>query len=133
MTQHTLMLIKPNAVEQHHIGQIITIVEQHGFTIRNIRMFHFNDVLAHRFYNVHEGKPFFDRLIAFMTSGDTVALLLKKENAVEELRNLIGEVEPEKRKPGTIRYQFAEGVTENAVHASDTIENAAEEIRLIFG
>ncbi len=133
MTQQTLMLIKPNVVEHHHIGRIITIVEQNGFAIRNIRMFHFNDMLAHKFYNIHEDKPFFDRLIRFMTSGDTVALLLEKENAVAELRDLIGEVEPEKRKPGTIRYQFAEGVTENAVHASDSIDNAKDEIRLIFG
>jgi len=132
MTEQTLMLIKPNAVEHRHIGQIIAIVEQHGFIIRDIRMFHFNEVLARRFYYVHEGKSFFDRLINFMTSGDTVALLLEKENAVMELRDLIGEVEPDKRKPGTIRYQYAEGMTENAVHASDKLENAAYEIHLIF-
>lgn len=133
MNERTLMLIKPNAVEHHHVGHIISMVEDHGFTLINIKVLQFTREKAEQFYVVHREKGFFERLIGFMCSGVTVALLLERNDAVEQLRELIGEVEPEKRKPGTIRALYAEGVTENAVHASDSPQSAKYEIGLVFG
>jgi len=132
MNQQTLLLIKPNAVAHQHVGHIISIIEDYGFTIMNIKVFQFTREKAEFFYIMHKGKGFYERLVDFMCSGVTFALLLEKKNAVEELRELIGEVEPEKRKPGTIRALYADGVTENAVHASDSLANAKREISLIF-
>lgn len=132
MNQQTLLLIKPNAVAHQHVGHIISIIEDYGFTIMNIKVFQFTREKAEFFYIMHKDKGFYERLVDFMCSGVTFALLLEKKNAVEELRELIGEVEPEKRKPGTIRALYADGVTENAVHASDSLSNAKREISLIF-
>ncbi len=133
MTRQTLLLIKPNAFMHHHVGHIISILEEAGFSLLRMKEFQFTPESAAVFYHIHQGKEFFDRLIAFMCSAPTVALLLEKENVVEDLRELIGEVDPAKRKPGTVRDLYAEGVTENAVHASDSEANAEREIGLIFG
>ncbi|MDP2173206.1 MAG: nucleoside-diphosphate kinase [Candidatus Cloacimonadaceae bacterium] len=133
MTEQSLLLIKPNAVVHRHVGHVISIIEEHGFVITNIKVIRFTRNLAERFYEMHRGKEFFERLVSFMCSADTVAVLLEKRNAVEELRELIGEVDPEKRKPGSIRHLYAEGITENAVHASDTIAHAIREIKIVFG
>lgn len=133
MNEQTLLLIKPNAVHHKHIGHIISIIETRGFIIRNIKIFQFTTDSASDFYRDHRGKSFFDKLVSFMVSGTTVALLLEKKNAMADLRELVGDADPEKRKPGTIRSIYAEGVTENAVHASDSMENAHREIKLIFG
>ncbi len=132
MSEQTLLLIKPNAVKGGHIGHIISMIESKGFIIRNIKTFMFTPELAAEFYREHLGKSFFERLISFMISGTTVAILLEKKNAVHDLRQLVGEAEPEKREPNTIRAIYAEGVTENAVHASDSPENSSREIELIF-
>lgn len=132
MPEQTLLLIKPNAVNHHHIGEIITIIEQKGFAILKIKSFWFDQELASRFYEEHEGKWFFPRLMAFMMSGMIVGLLLEKENAVLELREIIGATDPDDRKPGTIRALYAESYNENAVHGSDTHEHAIREIGLIF-
>ncbi|MDD2331763.1 MAG: nucleoside-diphosphate kinase [Candidatus Cloacimonetes bacterium] len=132
MMEQTLLLIKPNAVKNHHVGQIISMIESKGYIIRNIQSFRFSKERAEEFYEMHKGKDFFARLIQFMISHTTVALLLEKNNAIEDLRELIGDADPDKQLPGTIRYIFANGVTENAVHASDSKENAKREIRLIF-
>jgi nucleoside-diphosphate kinase len=132
MTERTLLLIKPNAVAHHHVGHIISIVEEHGFVLVNMKELQFDRELAERFYAVHKGKSFYERLVDFMCSGTTVAILLERSNAVEALRDLIGEVEPEHRKPGTIRALYAEGITENAVHASDSPDSARHEIGLLF-
>ncbi len=133
MIQQTLLLIKPNAFRNHHVGHIISILEEAGFKLLRMKEFQFTPASAAVFYDIHKGKEFFERLVAFMCSAPTVALLLEKENAVEELRELIGEVDPSLRKPGTIRDLYAEGVTENAVHASDSLANAERETGLIFG
>lgn len=133
MNQRSLLLIKPNAVLHHHVGHIISILEEAGFILGGIKEFQFTDQSAGEFYAIHRGKEFFERLIAFMCSGPTVALIVEKENAVDDLRELIGEVDPAKRHAGTIRDLYAEGITENAVHASDSEENALREISLVFG
>ncbi len=132
MTEQTLLLIKPNAVQKGHIGEIITIIEKHQFEILKLRSFRFDLDLAHKFYEEHIGKEFFQRLIEFMTSDMTVALLLEKPHAVNVLRDLVGVTNPETRRPGTIRYIYADSVTRNAVHASDSHEHALREIALIF-
>ena len=132
MKEQTLLLIKPNATKKHVIGNILARVEEAGFVIRHLKSFTFSQELAYKFYEEHIGKEFFERLLAFMTSGMTVAAQLEKEDAVKHLRELIGDTNPEKRKPGTIRYLYADTVTENAVHASDTHDHALRELHLIF-
>ncbi|TFG43983.1 MAG: nucleoside-diphosphate kinase [Bacteroidia bacterium] len=132
MIEQTLLLIKPNATRKGHIGEIISIIEKNGYTIKQLKSFHFDRALADKFYAEHIGKEFFVRLVTFMSSGMTVAALLEKDNAVPDLRELIGDTNPEKRKAGTIRYLYADSITENAVHASDTHDHALHEINLIF-
>lgn len=132
MNQRSLLLIKPNAVKHHHVGHVISILEEAGFALAEIKEFQFTPESAGVFYDMHKGKEFYERLINFMCSGPTIALIVEKENAVEDLREIIGEVDPAKRQKGTIRDLYAEGVTENAVHASDSLENASREIALIF-
>lgn len=133
MSSQTLLLIKPNAVEHKHIGHIISIVEENGFILRDLKIFKFSPANAEEFYIAHKGKEFYPRLLDFMCSGETVALLLTRSNAVNKLRELVGDADPQKREPNTIRSLYADGVTENAVHASDSDEAAKREIMLIFG
>ena len=132
MNQDTLFLIKPNAVLHRHVGEIIQMVEQAGFFLYKIKDMRFNNHSAAEFYSEHWGKEFFSRLTEFMCSGTTIAILLEKENAMADLRKLVGDTNPSKREPRTIRALFAESITENAVHASDSPEHAKREIRLIF-
>ncbi len=133
MKQRSLLLIKPNAVRHGHIGHIISLIEKGGYHLLALKLFRFERELASRFYAEHIGKSFFENLVEFMMSDDTVAIVVEKENAICDLRDLIGAVEPEKRKPGTIRFLFGEGVTENGVHASDSESSAVREIGVIFG
>lgn len=132
MTEHTLLLIKPNAIMHKNAGAIISMVEENGFVLKDMKVLQFDREFAAIFYIEHKGKDFYEKLLDFMSSGPTIALLLEKHNAVHDLRDLVGDTDPAERKPGTIRDRFAEGVTENAVHASDSAENARREIRLIF-
>jgi len=133
MSERCLFLIKPNAIAEHNVGKIISKIEEHRFEIINIRLFRFDPILSRHFYAEHVGKEFYPRLESFMCSGSTIALLLKKENAIHDIRELLGDVLPEKRKPGTIRALYGQRVTENAGHASDSVEHAAREIEIIFG
>ncbi len=132
MTERTLLLIKPNAVHKKLIGRIIESVEENRFQLLEIKSFNFTTALAGQFYEEHQGKEFFQRLVEFMISGTTIGLLLEKENAITDLRTLVGDTLPEKQKPGTLRYMFSDGLTENAVHASDSSDHAHHEISLIF-
>jgi nucleoside-diphosphate kinase len=129
----TLMLIKPNVVERRTIGAVISVLEENGLVIRKMQMETLTRERAEQFYAVHRGKPFFENLIEFMTSGPMVALLLEHENVVEYARNIIGNTDPAKAAEGTIRRLFGESLTRNAVHASDSPENAHLEISCIFG
>ncbi|MCK9557846.1 MAG: nucleoside-diphosphate kinase [Candidatus Cloacimonetes bacterium] len=132
MIERSLFLIKPNAVAHHHVGHIISILEEHRFNILNIKLFRFDEQLCRLFYADHLNKDFYPRLESFMCSGDTVALLLERENAIHLLREIIGDVIPEKRKPGTIRALYGDGITDNGAHASDSPESAQREIAIIF-
>ena len=128
----SLLLIKPNAIRKNKIGAILAEIEEIGCTIKNIRMMTFSLDQAQEFYAVHKGKEFFERHITFITSGPIVAAVLECENCIEYVRNFIGNTDPAKAAEGTIRKLFGDTLTKNAVHASDSDENARREIRLIF-
>jgi nucleoside-diphosphate kinase len=130
--QRTLLIVKPDATKRHLIGEIIRRLEQSGFVIRALRMMRLAPDKARQFYAVHEGKPFLDSLCAFMSSGAIVPMVLEKENAVADLRLLIGATDPKKAACGTLRYDLALDVEKNSVHASDSPENAASEIAFFF-
>ena len=132
MTNRTFALIKPGAVRKNHYGEVIYLITKAGFALKAMKMIRLSKTDARRFYAVHEGKEFFDRLTRFISSGPVVALVLEKENAVEEFRKLIGATDPAKAVEGTIRNLFGESVTMNAVHGSDSDENAVKEWSFFF-
>lgn len=128
----TLAMIKPDAVEENNIGQIITKYTEAGFKVKAIKMVRLSEKQAKCFYTVHKERPFFNDLIKFMTRGPIVALSLEKENAVEDYRKLIGATNPEEAAEGTIRKLFGKSKEENAVHGSDSDENAIIETNFFF-
>jgi len=128
----TFAMIKPTAVKNNHIGAILKMINDAGFEIKAMKFTQLSPTQAAAFYAVHKGKPFYEKLIRFMTSGPIVAILLSKENAVEDFRQLIGATNPEKAAEGTIRKRFAISTTENAVHGSDSDENATIEADFFF-
>ena len=130
--QKTFLMIKPDAVKRNLIGEILRRVERKGFEIVELKMVKLIVPEAKRFYRVHKGKPFFDKLVKYVSSGKVVVVLLKKKNAVKDLRELIGSTDPEKAKRGTIRRDLAINTTENSVHASDSPQNAKIEIEFFF-
>jgi nucleoside-diphosphate kinase len=130
--ERTLMIVKPDATARHLIGEIIRRVEQSGFAVRALRMTRLTPAEARRFYAVHEGKPFLDSLCAFMSSGEIVPMVLEKYNAVSDLRLLIGATDPAKAACGTLRFDLAESLERNSVHASDSPESARTEIAFFF-
>lgn len=128
----TLSIIKPGAVEQEYIGPILKMVQDAGFHIAAMKMTRLTNKQAEKFYSVHKGKAFYEGLINFMISGPIVILILEKENAVEDYRKLIGSTDPAKAEEGTIRKKYAESVQKNAVHGSDSDENALIECDFFF-
>ena len=130
--ERTLLIVKPDATQRNLIGEIIRRLEQSKFVIRALRMTRLTPEKARQFYAVHEGKPFLDSLCAFMSSGVIVPMVLEKENAVADLRLLIGATDPKKAACGTLRYDLARDVEKNSVHASDSPDNAKNEIAFFF-
>jgi nucleoside-diphosphate kinase len=128
----TFTIIKPDAVKKENIGDILAIMNKAGFTISALKMLQLNQNEAEAFYGVHKERSFFVDLVKFMTSGPIVVAVLKKSNAVEDFRKLIGATDPAKALDGTIRKLFAASVQENAVHGSDSDENAAIEASFFF-
>lgn len=128
----TLSLIKPNAVRTGKAGPILAMINEAGFYIAAIKMVHLSHQQAEAFYSVHKGKPFYDGLIEFMTSGPIFAMILKHEDAVSKYRKLMGSTDPAKAEPGTIRKKYAVSVQMNAVHGSDSDENAVIESNFFF-
>jgi len=128
----TFSIIKPNAVRTGKIGPILAMINEGGFEIAAMRMVKMTLPQAESFYSIHKGKPFFEGLIEFMTSGPVVVMILKHENAVDKFRKLIGATDPAKAEPGTIRRTFAVSVQMNAVHGSDSVENAIIEANFFF-
>lgn len=131
-TDFTFSIIKPNAVRTGKTGPILAMINEGGFEIAAMRMVKLTTPQAESFYSVHKGKPFFDGLIEFMTSGPVVVMILRHENAVAQFRKLMGATDPAKAEPGTIRKTFAVSVQMNAVHGSDSVENAVIEANFFF-
>jgi len=129
---HTLGIIKPDGVQSGKAGNILAHLEASGFTVRALQMIWMNTVQAGAFYAVHKERPFFDSLVSFMTSGAVIPMVLEAENAVLRLRTVIGATDPAEANDGTIRKLYAESKERNAIHASDSDENAASEIAFFF-
>jgi len=127
------MMIKPDAVSDNRIGEILRRVEEERFRIRALKMMHWDRVQAAEFYAAHRGKPFYEGLLDFVTSGPVVSMILEREDAVGYLRTLIGATDPKEAARGTIRYDCGRDGRQNAVHASDSPENATREIAFFFG
>jgi nucleoside-diphosphate kinase len=128
----TFSIIKPNAVRTGKTGPILAMINEAGFEIMALRMIRLTFHQAEAFYEVHKGKPFYEGLVEFMTSGPIVVMILKHENAVQEYRKLMGTTDPAKAEPGTIRKLYAVSVQMNAVHGSDSDENAVVESAFFF-
>lgn len=132
MSNRTLAIIKPDAVKKNNIGQIIAKITEAGFKIKGLKMVRLSENSAKGFYEVHKERPFYNDLVNFMISGPCVPIALEKENAVADFRKLIGATDPAEAEEGTIRKLFADNKSENAIHGSDSDENAAKEISFFF-
>ncbi|MBK8504744.1 MAG: nucleoside-diphosphate kinase [Saprospiraceae bacterium] len=132
MSNRTFTMIKPDAVKAGHIGNILAKIADAGFKIVAMKMTRLSADTAGAFYAVHSHRPFYQELVDFMSSGPIVAAILEKDNAVEDFRTLIGATNPAEAAPGTIRALYAANVGENAVHGSDSNENAAIESNFHF-
>lgn len=132
MGNKTLAIIKPDAVQNGYTGEIISMIIKAGFKIKAMKMIKLTESSAKGFYEVHKERPFYDELVEYMTSGPCVPIALERENAVEEYRKLIGATDPNKANEGTVRKLFAKDIQNNAVHGSDSDENAEKEIAHFF-
>jgi nucleoside-diphosphate kinase len=130
--EQTFAIIKPDAVASGHTGQILAMIEKAGFRIHGMRMTRLTKQQAEGFYDIHRERPFFSGLVAFMTEGPVVLLVLERENAIKQWREVMGATNPEKAAEGTIRKNFAKNIERNAVHGSDAPETAAVEIPYFF-
>jgi nucleoside-diphosphate kinase len=128
----TLAIIKPDAVGSGKAGKVLAHLEEKGFRVRALRMTRLSQAQAGEFYAVHRERPFYGELVDFMTSGPVIPLVLESEDAVARLREVIGATDPAEAAPGTIRQLYAESKGRNAIHASDSDENAAREIAFFF-
>jgi nucleoside-diphosphate kinase len=132
MSQRTFSIIKPDAVRKGHTGAILSAIEKAGFKIVAVKRMSISKAQAEGFYYVHAARPFFGELTEFMSSGPIFPMVLEKENAIADLRKLMGATDPAKAEEGTIRKQFAASIGENAIHGSDAEETAAFEIGYFF-
>ncbi len=128
----TLAIIKPDAVQAGNAGKVLAHLEAQGFKVRAARLVRLSQPQAEAFYAVHRERPFFRSLVTFMTSGPGLALTLERDNAVAHLRDVIGATDPAEAKPGTVRKLYAQSKERNAIHASDSPENAAREVAFFF-
>ena len=132
MAQRTLVLVKPDGVKKGLTGEIISRLEKKGLKIAAMRMLQMDKAMARKHYAVHDGKPFFAGLVDFITSGPIVAVVVEGDKSVEVVRKLMGETDPVKAAPGTIRGDYGLDIGENLIHGSDSEENARTEIALFF-
>jgi len=129
----TLGIIKPGAVKRAVFDEIMQMISDNGFKIIKKKILHLSIREAEKFYAVHKDRPFFSSLVEFMSSGPIIAMMLEKDNAVVDFRKLIGSTNPEEAEEGTIRKVFAKSLQHNAIHGSDSDENAAKELDFFFG
>jgi nucleoside-diphosphate kinase len=132
MTERTLAIIKPDAVERHLAGKIIHRIEDEGFQIRAMRLFRLSKEQAEGFYAVHRERPFFKSLTEFMSSGPAIVMVLEAPDAIKKWRTLMGATDPAKADAGTLRKEFAQSIERNATHGSDAPDTAAYEIGYFF-
>ena len=128
----TFTMIKPDAMENGYAGEILSMILKNGFRISALKLIHLTNRQAEIFYNIHRKKPFFDELVTFMTRTPIIVAVLKKNNAVEDFRKLIGSTNPEDAEKGTVRKLFATSMGENAIHGSDSEDNAYIESSFFF-
>jgi nucleoside-diphosphate kinase len=131
-TNRTFTMIKPDAVANGHAGKILDHIIQAGFKVVALKYTRLSETMAGDFYGIHRERPFFNDLVSFMTSGPIYAAILEKDNAVEDFRKLIGATDPQKAEAGTIRNLYAKSIDANAIHGSDSDENAAIEGNFFF-
>jgi nucleoside-diphosphate kinase len=131
-TERTLSIIKPDATARNHLGDIISRFEKNGLRIVGAKMLQLDDKQAKDFYIIHKERPFYNDLVSFMKSGPVLVLVLEGPNAVIKNREIMGATDPKKAAPGSIRADFAKSIDENAVHGSDSLENAKIEIDFFF-
>jgi nucleoside-diphosphate kinase len=131
-TNRTFTMIKPDAVEANNIGSILAMMTEAGFKVVGLKYTQLSEAQAGKFYEVHKERPFYGELVEFMSRGPIVAAILEKDNAVEDFRKLIGATNPAQAEDGTIRKRFAKSIGENAVHGSDSDENAEIEGNFFF-
>lgn len=131
MIEETLAIIKPDAMRRRIAGKIIDIMEQNGFNIKYMSLRNLSENSAEKFYAVHRGKPFFEPLVKFMTSGPCIVLVLQDDNIISRWRKIMGATDPEVALPGTIRAEYAMSISENVVHGSDSSKSAEYEINCL--
>jgi nucleoside-diphosphate kinase len=130
--ERTLSIVKPDGVEKHLIGEVIKCFEDHGLKVIGLKMILMDKKKAEGFYAIHRGKPFFDSLTTFMSSGPSVVMVLESEGAIAKTRELMGATDPRQANEGTLRRQHATNIEKNIVHGSDAPETAAFEIKYFF-
>lgn len=131
--EHSLVILKPDAVQRGLIGPILTRLEQRGLSIVGLKLSRIDEALARRHYGVHEGKPFFAGLVEYITSGPVVVLAVSGKNVISVIRTMVGATNPVNAAPGTIRGDFGLEIGRNLIHASDSPENGEAEVALFFG
>ena len=129
----TLLMIKPDIVDQGLYGDIISLVVRNKFNVTNLRMLHMDRERGERFYDVHREREFFAALVDYISSGPVVALQIEGDGVIEAVRAFIGTTDPSKAAPGTIRHMYGSTIQNNAVHASDAPESAKKELAIVFG
>jgi len=132
LTEQTLFILKPDAVERNLIGEIISRFENKGLKLVKLKMISFTKEMADQFYSEHKDKPFFNELVSFITSSPVVAAIVESENAIEKTREIIGATDPAKAIKNTIRKDFGIGITKNTIHASDSPQSFEKEVNVVF-
>jgi len=130
--ERTLSIVKPDGVQKHLIGEVVKRFENHGLKVIGLKMISMDKKEAEGFYAVHRGKPFYESLTQFMSSGPAVVMVLEGEGAISKTRELMGATDPKQAKEGTLRRQFAANIEKNVVHGSDAPQTAAFEIKYFF-
>src|ERR1700712_4798273 len=130
--ERTFGMIKPDAVKNGHLGKILSLVEEHGFRILALKTHRISKHEAEAFYSVHKERPFFGGLVAFMTEGPAVLMVLERKDSIAKWREVMGATNPANAAEGTIRKKFAENIERNSVHGSDAVETAAQEVPFFF-
>ena len=132
MAEQSLFIVKPDGVERKLVGQILSRFENKGFKIVKLKMFTFTKEMAEEFYSVHKSKPFFGELVSFITSGRVIATVIEGNNVIATTRLMIGSTKSFEASPGSIRGDFALGLTDNIIHASDSKEGFEKEVAVVF-